>query len=450
MNIDLETLIFAFVIGVALYLLVNIVFMVEGATNDITCTPNNCDNTCTTEEQCTCDEKCENGGLGCNLKGITNCRACGDHTNISYPSCQSSTPPSPPPSIPSPPPSNPSPPPSNPSPPPSIPSPPPSIPSPPPSNPSPPPSNPSTPPSNPSPPPTPPTPPTPPPPAPPSRRPPCNPDLKTCYNINALDLDPSKYVWIAYDYFPHGDDDTNEPYVKRRLGTGQKEPEIYSEYDSEPYINVYNVMKYLYENLNIIAIYINRLSGTVGYKYRLRLKVNKPITTSEWLIYDAANNYYTLEGTSQKIIEKIYTSDTPRIDYVKYIPDRIPHAPPPITLPPSPPPATCACQDAIYIDHEGGGSYDCYDRKLGAERQDVCGGYYTKDDCEKTPQHPWLPHGLCKFRVSDPWKLHTDTEWTDCNKDCSDLGDLWYKTGRTTGKGCWINRKMECKKSTWV
>ena len=33
MNIDLETLIFAFVIGIALYLLVNRMFMVEGVTD---------------------------------------------------------------------------------------------------------------------------------------------------------------------------------------------------------------------------------------------------------------------------------------------------------------------------------------------------------------------------------------------------------------------------------
>jgi hypothetical protein len=94
MKIDLDFLI-AIVIGIALCILVNRVFMVEGATND--CTPENCDNTCSTTEQCTCDMKCGNGGLGCSFRpGVQNCRACGDHKIISYPSCQSSAPPSPP------------------------------------------------------------------------------------------------------------------------------------------------------------------------------------------------------------------------------------------------------------------------------------------------------------------------------------------------------------------
>jgi hypothetical protein len=97
MKISLEKILIGILIGILLFCVGKKMFMVEGATNDITCTPNNCDNTCTTEEQCTCDEKCENGGLGCNLKGITNCRACGDHPNLSYPSCQSSTPPPSPP-----------------------------------------------------------------------------------------------------------------------------------------------------------------------------------------------------------------------------------------------------------------------------------------------------------------------------------------------------------------
>jgi hypothetical protein len=94
MNIDCETCFLAFLIGFALYLLVNRVFMVEGVTDGVVgCTVDNCDDTlgCTGNEKCFCDNKCP--GLGCGALGVKNCRFCGFG---GFPPCGGSTPPSPP------------------------------------------------------------------------------------------------------------------------------------------------------------------------------------------------------------------------------------------------------------------------------------------------------------------------------------------------------------------
>ena len=117
MDIDLKLVLIAFLIGFALYLLVNRVFMVEGVT-DNACSVDNCNKQCHPDEPCFCDNTCP--GLGCNVRNIDKCRFCG-FGNYSDIDCGGPSNPSPPPSnpSPSPPPSTPSPPPSNPSPPPS-------------------------------------------------------------------------------------------------------------------------------------------------------------------------------------------------------------------------------------------------------------------------------------------------------------------------------------------
>jgi hypothetical protein len=126
MDINLETYFFAFLIGLSLYLLVNRVFMVEGASNIPSCDTGACE-TSKTNQTCYYEPKCDpehrefNGGKGCNAGGIDKkCRFCG-FGNYSDIDCGGPSNPSPPPSnpSPSPPPSTPSPPPSNPSPPPS-------------------------------------------------------------------------------------------------------------------------------------------------------------------------------------------------------------------------------------------------------------------------------------------------------------------------------------------
>jgi len=108
MNIDLETCILAFLIGVALYFLVNRVFMVEGASNKIKDTKG-CQEACNTVlsgQGLTCEwvNDCPNidTGLGCNIGGIhENCRACGSgFSPCQSPSPSSSPSPSPSPSSP--------------------------------------------------------------------------------------------------------------------------------------------------------------------------------------------------------------------------------------------------------------------------------------------------------------------------------------------------------------
>ena len=83
MNIDCETCILAFLIGFALYLLVNRVFMVEGMDSNEIEDTRGCQAACDNMKQgLTCEwvENCKDvdGGIGCNIGKIhENCRACG-------------------------------------------------------------------------------------------------------------------------------------------------------------------------------------------------------------------------------------------------------------------------------------------------------------------------------------------------------------------------------------
>ena len=73
MDLDFKTCVVAFLIGVALYLLVNNVLKVEGITGE-TCSVENCDNQCIKDEPCFCDNTCEPGLLGCDVHDIDKCR----------------------------------------------------------------------------------------------------------------------------------------------------------------------------------------------------------------------------------------------------------------------------------------------------------------------------------------------------------------------------------------
>ena len=83
MDLDLETCVMVFLIGFALYLLVNRVFIVEGNTNIPSCNTGACDTsktkqTCYYEPKCDPERKDYNGGKGCNAGKIDqNCRFCG-------------------------------------------------------------------------------------------------------------------------------------------------------------------------------------------------------------------------------------------------------------------------------------------------------------------------------------------------------------------------------------
>ena len=101
MKIDLESCFVGFLIGVAIYLLVNRVFIVEGVTGNA-CSVENCNKKCIGKEQCFCDNTCP--GLGCDVRNIDKCRFCGfgEYSDIdcggSSPSPSPSSTPSPSPS----------------------------------------------------------------------------------------------------------------------------------------------------------------------------------------------------------------------------------------------------------------------------------------------------------------------------------------------------------------
>jgi hypothetical protein len=80
MDFNLETCVVAFLIGVALYLLVNRVFMIEGNTNISPCNTGACaveGQNCYYEQECDPLLEAYNGGKGCNADGKNqNCRFC--------------------------------------------------------------------------------------------------------------------------------------------------------------------------------------------------------------------------------------------------------------------------------------------------------------------------------------------------------------------------------------
>ena len=81
MDIDLESCFFGFLIGVAIYLLLNKVFMVEGVTTTKHCNTGACavkGQYCYYEPKCDPNDQNFNGGTGCNAGGIDQkCRFCG-------------------------------------------------------------------------------------------------------------------------------------------------------------------------------------------------------------------------------------------------------------------------------------------------------------------------------------------------------------------------------------
>ena len=93
MNIDLESCFVGFLIGFAIYLLLNRVFMVEGVSNEIQDT-NGCQAACNENENlkgqnltCEWTDPCDM--VGCNIGGVgQNCRACSD-TDTRFKPCSS-------------------------------------------------------------------------------------------------------------------------------------------------------------------------------------------------------------------------------------------------------------------------------------------------------------------------------------------------------------------------
>ena len=97
MDLDFKTCVVAFLIGFALYLLVNRVFMVEGMKDSGE--PENssdCNRLCEVKrvglrpgQQCVYDKNCEDGGIGCNIGGINLCRLCDNDESTDYNLCAS-------------------------------------------------------------------------------------------------------------------------------------------------------------------------------------------------------------------------------------------------------------------------------------------------------------------------------------------------------------------------